>query len=73
MKSILGMANVDNTADNVKNVLSATKFTTAITIGTTTGDVTSPGSTFDGQANNTNVMTIANDVVSNAKLANLDI
>ena len=71
VKAILGMANVDNTADNVKNVLSATKLTTGRTIGTTTGDVTSPGSLFDGQGDNTNVMTIVNNAVTNAKAADM--
>ena len=41
-KASLGLANVDNTSDATKNVLSATKLTTARTIG---------GVSFDGTAN----------------------
>lgn len=41
-KSDVGLANVDNTADSAKNVLSATKLTTARTIN---------GTSFDGSAN----------------------
>jgi len=40
-------------------VVSAPKLATARTIGTTTGDVTSAGSSFDGAANNTNTLTLA--------------
>jgi len=45
--------------------------TTARTIGITTGDVTSAGSSFDGSANNTNALTIANDAVTYAKMQNV--
>lgn len=38
---------------------SAATLTTPRTIGITTGDVTSAGSTFDGSANNTNALTLA--------------
>lgn len=41
-KAMVGLANAENTADNVKNVLSATKLTTARLIG---------GVSFDGSAN----------------------
>jgi hypothetical protein len=44
---------------------------TARTIGAMTGDVTSNGSSFNGGANNTNSTTIANNVVSNVKLADM--
>lgn len=50
---------------------SAATLTTARTIGTATGDVTSAGSTFNGSANNTNAYTIANDAVTLAKMANM--
>jgi len=48
----------------------ATVLSTARTIGITTGDVTSAGSSFDGSANNTNALTIANDAVTTAKIIN---
>lgn len=40
-------------------VVKSPKLTTARTIGTTTGDATSAGSSFDGTANNTNALTLA--------------
>jgi len=49
---------------------SAATLTTPRTIGITTGDVTSAGSSFDGSANNTNALTIANDAVTTAKIIN---
>lgn len=55
-KTDVGLANVDNTADNVKNVLSATKWTTARTI-TLSGDVAGSASV-DGSANVTITTTV---------------
>ena len=49
----------------------AATLTTPRTIGITTGDVTSAGSSFDGSANNTNALTIANDAVTYAKMQNV--
>jgi hypothetical protein len=49
----------------------APQLTTARTIGTLTGDVTSAGSTFNGTANNTNATTIANNAVTLAKMADV--
>jgi len=46
------------TTTPVLTVVSAPKLTTARTIGTTTGDVTSAGSSFDGTGNNTNSTTV---------------
>lgn len=48
-KSHIGLSNVDNTADSTKNVLSATKWTTARTI--TLSGVTATAQTVDGSAN----------------------
>jgi hypothetical protein len=51
-----------NTGDQTTitgNAGTATALQTARTIGTTTGDATSAGSTFDGTANNTNALTLA--------------
>lgn len=66
-KSDVGLNNVDNTADSTKNVLSATKLTTARTINLT-GDVTGSAS-FNGSANTTITTTVADDshnhVISN--------
>ena len=61
-KTDVGLANVDNTADNVKNVLSATKWTTARTLSLT-GDVTG-SSSIDGSANANITMTLANSGVT---------
>jgi len=55
-KSDVGLANVDNTADSTKNVLSATKLTTARTIELT-GDATGSAS-FDGSANASLTVTV---------------
>jgi hypothetical protein len=55
----------------VLSVTSSPTLTTAITIGTLTGDVTTAGSTFNGSANNTNATTIANNAVTNAKAAQM--
>lgn len=55
-KSDVGLANVDNTADSTKNVLSASKLTTARTIELT-GDATGSAS-FDGSANATVSVTV---------------
>lgn len=46
----IGLGNVNNTADTVKNVLSATKFTTARTISLGTA-VTAAATSFDGSQN----------------------
>jgi len=51
-----------NTGDQTTitgNAGTATALQTARTIGTTTGDATSAGSSFDGTANNTNALTLA--------------
>jgi len=47
------------TASITGNAGTATALQTARTIGTTTGDATSAGSTFNGTANNTNALTLA--------------
>lgn len=57
-KSDVGLANVDNTTDATKNVLSATKWTTARTFSLT-GDVTG-SSSIDGSSNANITMTLAN-------------
>lgn len=62
VKSDVGLGNVDNTADANKNVLSATKLTTARTISLT-GDVTGSVS-FDGSGNAAITTTIAADSVA---------
>jgi hypothetical protein len=48
-KGHVGLGNVDNTADAAKNVLSATKLTTARTIGVS--GITGTAQNFDGSAN----------------------
>lgn len=58
-KSQVGLGSVNNTADSAKNVLSATKLTTARTISLT-GDVTGSVS-FDGSSNSTITTTVADD------------
>lgn len=55
-KAQVGLSNADNTSDNVKNVLSATKWTTARTI-TLSGDVAGSVSV-DGSANVTITTTV---------------
>lgn len=62
VKGDVGLSLVDNTADASKNVLSATKLTTARTISLT-GDVTGSVS-FDGSANASIVATIAANSVA---------
>lgn len=66
-KTMVGLGLVDNTADSAKNVLSATKWTTARTI-TLSGDVSGSASV-DGSANVTITTTVADDshnhVISN--------
>lgn len=61
-KAQVGLGNVDNTSDSSKNVLSASKLTTARTI-TLTGDVTGSVS-FDGTANANIIATIASNSVA---------
>ena len=61
-KAQVGLGNVDNTSDSSKNVLSASKLTTARTI-TLTGDVTGLVS-FDGTANASIPVTIASNSVA---------
>ena len=61
-KAQVGLGNVDNTSDSSKNVLSASKLTTARTI-TLTGDVTGSVS-FDGTANASITATIASNSVA---------
>lgn len=55
-KSDVDLANVDNTADSTKNVLSATKLTTARTISLTGGATGS--ASFDGSANASLTVTV---------------
>ncbi|MCM8710547.1 hypothetical protein M2651_05840 [Clostridium sp. SYSU_GA19001] len=62
-KADVGLGNVDNTADVNKNVLSATKLTTSRTIAAS-GDVTGTATSFDGSANITIPMTLANSGVT---------
>ena len=62
VKADVGLGSVDNTADSAKNVLSATKLTTARTISLT-GDVTGSVS-FDGSGNASITTTIAADSVA---------
>ena len=50
VKADVGLGNVDNTADNAKNVLSATKLTTSRTIALT-GAATGTATAFDGSSN----------------------
>ena len=61
-KAQVGLGSVDNTSDSSKNVLSASKLTTARTI-TLTGDVTGSVS-FDGTANASITATIASNSVA---------
>lgn len=62
VKADVGLANVDNTADNVKAVFSATKLATPRTIAMT-GDGTWSTS-FDGSGNTSNAFTLANVLAS---------
>jgi len=55
--------NITGTASGLTSGV-ATSLQTARTIGTITGDATSAGSSFDGTANNTNSLTLANTTVS---------
>ncbi|MFW9602456.1 MAG: collagen-like protein [Prevotella sp.] len=71
IKTDVGLANVDNTADNVKNVLSATKWTTARTLSLT-GDVTG-SSSIDGSANANITMTLANSGVTAGTYSNVTV
>lgn len=57
--TMIGLGNVNNTVDPAKNVLSATKLTTARTISLT-GDV-SGSAGFDGSANASVTVTVADD------------
>lgn len=57
-KAAVGLSNVDNTSDATKNVLSATKLTTARTLGIT-GDLVWTAPSFDGSANVTAAGTLA--------------
>lgn len=61
-KADVGLGSADNTADANKNVLSATKLTTARTISTT-GDATGSVS-FDGSTNVSMALTLANSGVT---------
>lgn len=58
VKADVGLGSVDNTADAAKNVLTATKFVTARTIGIT-GDGTWSSGAFDGSGNVTAAITFA--------------
>ena len=68
-KTMVGLGSVDNTADSAKNVLSATKLTTARTISLT-GDVTGTVS-FDGSADATITAVIVDDS-HNHVISNID-
>lgn len=68
-KAQVGLGSVDNTADSAKNVLSATKLTTARTIALT-GDVTATGVSFDGTGN-ISLTTVVADGSHNHTLANV--
>jgi hypothetical protein len=61
-KAQVGLGSVDNTADNAKNVLSATKISTPRTIAIT-GDGAASGS-FDGTANLSLALVLANVVTA---------
>ena len=58
-KAQVGLSDVDNTADNVKNVATATKWATARTL-TLSGGI-SGSATLDGSADATLAVTVAND------------
>lgn len=62
-KNDVGLGNVDNTADSAKNVLSASKWTTARTVSMT-GDVTWTSASFDGTGNVTGTSTLTNSGVT---------
>ena len=68
-KEQVGLGNANNTADNIKNVLSATKWTTAMTL-TLDGDVSGSVS-IDGSINKSITVTIADDS-HNHIIANVD-
>lgn len=68
-KTDVGLGSVDNTADSAKNVLSATKLTTARTLALS-GDVSGSVS-FDGSNNATIVATVADDS-HNHIISNID-
>lgn len=68
LKQALALQNVDNTRDNAKNVLSATKLTTARTINVS-GDATGTAQSFDGTKNIVIPVTIGNGKVTVDKIA----
>ena len=68
-KTMVGLGSVDNTADTAKNVLSATKLTTARTI-TLAGDVGGSAS-FDGSAN-ISITAVILDDSHNHTISNVD-
>lgn len=68
-KAQVGLGNVDNTADADKNVLSATKWTTARTISLT-GDVT--GSTSIDGSGNVSIIAVVADDSHNHVITNVD-
>lgn len=68
-KAQVGLGNVDNTADADKNVLSATKWTTARTISLT-GDVT--GSTSIDGSGNVSITAVVADDSHNHVITNVD-
>ena len=73
----VGLGNVDNTADNVKNVLSATKWTTARTLsltGAVTGSVSIDGSGNVSLATSHTadpIITLTGDVTGSGTMTNL--
>ncbi|WP_426275366.1 hypothetical protein ACN9MN_12560 [Chryseobacterium sp. S-02] len=70
-KTDIGLANIDNTSDAAKNVLSATKWTTPRTLSYT-GDVTGSASV-DGSGNVGFAMTLANSGVSAGTYNNVNV
>lgn len=68
-KSVIGLGNVDNTSDSVKNVLSATKLTNPATI-TLSGDA-SGSVNFDGSGNVSLSVTVKDDLHAHT-ISNVD-
>ena len=62
-KTQVGLGNVDNTSDSTKNVLSATKWTTARTLSLT-GDATGISASFNGTGNISISTTLSNSGVT---------
>lgn len=69
LKTALGLNNVSNIPDSLKEVLSATKLKTARTFNVS-GDAMGTAQTFDGTQNVVIPITLANGVVTTVKIAN---